>query len=143
MEKEIFPYKESRTGGAIFINTLNLAFYPTLRGPYNYSTTGINSDGHFTSPKTKWGGIFRKLDQTDFEAENIEFLEMWMMDPTLTNTNKAGGDIFFNLGNISEDILKDGRKSLENAVPLTADLSQIDQTNWGYVVKKSTGRTSL
>ncbi|QBQ40071.1 cell surface protein SprA [Sphingobacterium psychroaquaticum] len=135
LEKEIFPYKESRTGGAIFINTLNLAFYPTLRGPYNYSTTGINSDGHFTSPKTKWGGIFRKLDQTDFEAENIEFLEMWMMDPTLTNTNKAGGDIFFNLGNISEDILKDGRKSLENAVPLTADLSQIDQTNWGYVVK--------
>ncbi|WP_437920990.1 cell surface protein SprA [Sphingobacterium sp. LRF_L2] len=135
LEKEIFPYKESRTGGAIFINTLNLAFYPMLRGPYNYATTGLNSDGHFTAPKTKWGGIFRKLDQTDFEAENIEFLEMWMMDPTLTNPNKEGGDIYFNLGNISEDVLKDGRKSLENAIPLTADLSQIDQTNWGYVVK--------
>jgi len=134
-EKEIFPYKESRTGGPIFMNTLNLAFYPTLRGPYNYATTGLNSDGHFTNPRTKWGGIFRKLDQTDFEAENIEFLEMWLMDPTLTNPNKAGGDIYFNLGNISEDILKDGRRSLENAVPLTADLSQIDQTNWGYVAK--------
>lgn len=134
-EKEIFPYRESRTGGAIFVNTLNLAFYPTHRGPYNYSTTGLNSEGFFTNPTSKWGGIFRKLDQTDFEAENIEFIEMWMMDPTLTNPNKAGGDIYFNLGNISEDILKDGRKSLENALPLTADLSQIDQTNWGYVTK--------
>ncbi len=135
LEREIFPYKESRTGGAIFINTLNLAFYPTLRGPYNYSSTGINSDGEFINPLAKWGGIFRKLDQTDFEAENIEFLEMWMMDPRLTNPEKTGGDIYFNLGNISEDVLKDGRKSLENAIPLTADLSQIDQTNWGYVVK--------
>ncbi|WDF68210.1 cell surface protein SprA [Sphingobacterium oryzagri] len=135
LEREIFPYKESRTGGAIFINTLNLAYYPTLRGPYNYTTTGFDVDGHFNTPSSKWGGIFRKLDQTDFEAENIEFLEMWMMDPTLTNPDKAGGDIYFNLGNISEDVLKDGRKSLENAIPLTADLSQVDQTNWGYVVK--------
>ncbi|MFD2593737.1 T9SS outer membrane translocon Sov/SprA [Sphingobacterium griseoflavum] len=135
LEREIFPFKESRTGGAIFINTLNMAFYPMIRGPYNYATAGLNSEGRFTEPQTKWGGIFRSLDQTDFEAENIEFLEMWMMDPTLTNPGKAGGDIFFNLGNISEDVLKDGRKSLENAIPLTADLSQIDQTNWGYVVK--------
>lgn len=135
LEREIFPFKESRTGGAIFINTLNLSYYPTLRGPYNYATKNLNSDGHFTNPKTKWGGIFRKLDQTDFEAENIEFIEMWMMDPSLTNPNKSGGDVFFNLGNISEDILKDGRKALENAVPLSTDLSQVDQTNWGFVVK--------
>lgn len=135
LEREIFPFKESRTGGAIFVNTLNLSYYPTIRGPYNYTTSNLNADGHFTNPKAKWGGIFRKLDQTDFEAENIEFLEMWMMDPSLTNPNKAGGDIYFNLGNISEDVLKDGRKALENAVPLTADLSQVDQTNWGFVVK--------
>ncbi|WP_445265613.1 T9SS outer membrane translocon Sov/SprA [Sphingobacterium sp. MYb382] len=135
LEREIFPYKESRTGGAIFVNTLNLAFYPTLRGPYNYSTLNLNTDGTFNNPKNKWGGIFRKLDQTDFEAENIDFLEMWMMDPSLTNPNKIGGDIYFNIGNISEDVLKDGRKALENAVPLNGDLSQVDRTNWGLVVK--------
>lgn len=134
-EKEIFPFKESRTGGAIFVNTLNLSFYPTVRGPYNYNSTNVDSEGNFTDPKSKWGGIFRKIDQTDFEAENIEFIEMWMMDPTLTNPNKEGGDIYFNLGNISEDILKDGRKSLENGIPVGADQSQIDLTNWGKVMK--------
>lgn len=134
-EKEIFPYKESRTGGAIFVNTLNLSFYPNQRGAYNYNPAGVDSDGFFTNPKSKWGGIFRKIDQTDFESENIEFIEMWMMDPTLTNPNKEGGDLYFNLGNISEDILKDGRKSLENGIPLNGDLSQVDQTKWGKVVK--------
>jgi len=134
-EQEVFPFRESRTGGPVFLNTLNLTFYPMLRGPYNYATTGLAANGFFTDPKSKWGGIFRKLDQTDFEAENIEFIELWMMDPTLTNPGKQGGDIYFDLGNISEDILKDGRKSLENAIPVDGDLSKVDQTNWGYVAK--------
>ncbi|WP_231388244.1 cell surface protein SprA [Sphingobacterium hungaricum] len=134
-EQEIFPYKQSQTGIDGYLQTLDLAFYPTIRGPYNYATSGINSDGTLINPRTRWGGMFRKMDQTDFEAQNIEFLEMWLMDPTLTNPNKEGGDVYFNLGNISEDILKDGRKSLENGIPPSGDLSQVELTNWGYVIK--------
>lgn len=134
-EKEIFPFRDIKTGGDAFLPTLDLAFYPMQRGQYNYTTTGVNSDGTLQNPKSRWGGMFRKIDQTDFEAQNIEFLEMWMMDPLLTNPGKEGGDLYINLGNISEDILKDGRKSLENALSPTGDKSQVDQTVWGYVSK--------
>lgn len=134
-EKEIFPYKEIRTGGDAFLSTLDLAYYPNRRGPYNYTTTNIASDGMLLNPKSRWGGMFKKIDQTDFEAQNIEFLEMWMMDPTLTNPNKDGGNIYINLGNISEDILKDGRKSLENGIPANGDNTLNDQTVWGRVIR--------
>lgn len=134
-EKEVFPNKDTRSGQNEWLQTLDLAFYPTLRGPYNYTTTGINNDGTLANPKSRWGGMFRKIDNTDFEAQNIEFIEMWMMDPALTNPNKDGGDIYFNLGSISEDILKDGRKSLENSISPIGDMSQVDQTNWGRVTK--------
>lgn len=134
-EQEVFPFRDSKTGSDVFLPTLDLTYYPTLRGQYNYSSTGINPDGTLINPQTKWGGIFRKIDQTDFEAQNIEFLEMWIMDPALTNPNKAGGDIYINLGNVSEDILKDGRKSLENGMSPSGDKSQIEQTAWGNVIK--------
>lgn len=134
-EQDVFPYKEPVSGRPTPLTTLDIAYYPNKRGPYNYSTTNINNDGTLSNPKSRWAGMFRKLDQTDFEAQNIEFIEMWMMDPLLTNPNSSGGDIYINLGNISEDILKDGRKSLENAIPASGDKSLLDQTNWGYVSK--------
>ena len=133
LEQEVFPYRESTTGLPIFLSTLDLAFYPTVRGPYNYTTSGVNPDGTLANPRSRWGGMFRKIDAPDFEAQNIEFVEIWMMDPFLTNPGSQGGDLYFNLGNISEDILKDGRKAMENGMSPSGDLSQIDETNWGRV----------
>ncbi len=133
LEQEVFPFRESTTGLPIFLSTLDLAFYPTLRGPYNYATTGVNPDGTLANPRSRWGGMFRKIDAPDFEAQNIEFVEIWMMDPFLTNPDSDGGDLYLNLGNISEDILKDGRKAIENGMSPSGDLSQIDETNWGRV----------
>lgn len=133
LEQEVFPFRESTTGLPIFLSTLDLAFYPTIRGPYNYTTTGVNPDGTLANPRSRWGGMFRKIDAPDFEAQNIEFVEIWMMDPFLTNPNSGGGDLYLNLGNISEDILKDGRKAMENGMSPSGDLSQIDETNWGRV----------
>ncbi|MGV3763591.1 MAG: cell surface protein SprA [Parapedobacter sp.] len=133
LEQEVFPFRESTTGLPIFLSTLDLAFYPTVRGPYNYTTTGVNPDGTLANPRSRWGGMFRKIDAPDFEAQNIEFVEIWMMDPFLTNPNSDGGDLYLNLGNISEDILKDGRKAMENGMSPSGDLSQIDETNWGRV----------
>jgi cell surface protein SprA len=131
-EQEVFPFKEIKTGTDAFLPTLDLAYYPMLRGPYNYSTYLLDAEGKLLQPRTRWAGIFKKLEQTDFETHNIEYLDIWMMDPTLTNPNKDGGDLYINLGNLSEDILKDGRKSLENAIPAHGDKTGLDKTVWGY-----------
>nr|WP_317174035.1 cell surface protein SprA [Mucilaginibacter boryungensis] len=135
LEQEVFPYKQSVTGQALILPTFDLAFYPTVRGPYNFTATGINNDGTLQNPKTRWGGIFRKLETNDFESLNVEFIEFWMLDPFIYKPASQGGDLYFNLGNISEDILYDGRKSLENGLPVDGDLSKVDETNWGRVPK--------
>lgn len=134
-EREVFPFKDSPTGQAIILPTFDLAFYPTLRGPYNFTPNGLNPDGSLSNPRSRWGGIFRKLETNDFEALNIEFIEMWMLDPFLYNPSSPGGDVYFNLGNISEDILKDGRKSLENGLPVDGNPAKTDVTAWGRVPK--------
>lgn len=134
-EKEVFPFKESVTGLPMTLPTFDLAYYPNVRGPYNFTTTGVNPDGTLSNPRSRWGGIFRRLESNDFEALNIEFIEFWMLDPFIYKPNSTGGDLYFNLGNISEDILKDGRKSLENGLPSDSDPSKFDVTSWGRVPK--------
>ncbi|WP_139125835.1 T9SS outer membrane translocon Sov/SprA [Arcticibacter eurypsychrophilus] len=134
-EQEVFPLKQSPTGLALTLPTFDLAFYPMLRGPYNYTTTGLNQNGQLLNPKSRWGGLFRKLETTDFESLNVEFVEIWMMDPFIYKPNSEGGDLYLNLGNISEDILKDGRKSLENGLPADGGESRTDSTQWGRVPK--------
>lgn len=134
-EREVFPFKDSNTGQAIILPTMDLAFYPNVRGPYNFTTTGLNSNGTLANPRSRWGGIFRKLETNDFEALNIEFIEIWMLDPFIYNKTSPGGDLYFNLGNITEDILKDGRKSLENGLPADGNIAKTDLTAWGRVPK--------
>jgi cell surface protein SprA len=135
IEQEVFPFKQSVTGQPLTLATLNMAFYPTVRGPYNYTTTGINSDGSLQNPKTRWGGMFRKLETNDFESLNVGYIEFWVMDPFIYKPASQGGDLFFNLGSISEDVLKDGRKSLENGLPIDGATDKTDDTNWGRVSK--------
>ena len=133
IETEVFPYKQSPTGQPLPIATLDLAFYPTVRGPYNYTTNGINTDGTLQNPQKRWGGIFRGINSNDFESLNVQYIEFWVMDPFIYKPNSAGGDLYFNLGNISEDILKDGQKSLENALPPDGNPANVTQTVWGQV----------
>lgn len=135
IEQEVFPFKETSTGQSISLPTLDVAFYPTVRGPYNFTPTGFTANGALTNPRSRWGGLFRRIETNDFEALNIEFIELWVMDPNIYKPNSAGGDLYFNIGNISEDILKDGRKSLENGLPADGDASKYDETTWGRVPK--------
>jgi cell surface protein SprA len=135
LEQEVFPYKQSVTGQALILPTFDLAFYPNTRGPYNFTATSLNNDGTLQNPKARWGGIFRKLESNDFESLNVAFIEFWMLDPFIYKSGSQGGDLYFNLGNISEDILYDGRKSLENGLPVDGDLSKVDETTWGRVPK--------
>ena len=135
LETEVFPYKQSVTGQPLTLPTFDLAFYPSIRGPYNYATTGVNNDGTLANPQSRWGGIFRGISTNDFESLNVQYIEFWVMDPFIGKPNSQGGDLYFNLGNISEDILLDGRKSLENGIPVNGDASQVDTTVWGKVAK--------
>ena len=132
-EQEVFPNKELAAGETTNIYELNLAFYPDEKGPYNYDVNGLNSDGKLENPASRWGGIMRKLDYTDFETQNIETIEFWLMDPFIDNPNHSGGKLYFNLGDISEDILRDGRKFFENGLPTGNAVINVDTTIWGRV----------
>ena len=138
-ETEIFPFKESPSGIPTNIAVLNVAYYPAERGPYNYDTwpgsysAGINEDGLLSNPSTRWGGIMREIITSDFEAANIQYIKFWLMDPYVDSINHGGGDLYFNLGNISEDILRDSRKSFEHGLPGSPDIKDVDTTAWGRV----------
>jgi len=139
LETEIFPYKESPSGIANYIAVLNLGYYPDERGPYNFDTypgaysAGIDANGRLNAPETRWGGIMREVLTSDFEASNIQYIKFWLMDPFVENPDHEGGDLYFNLGNISEDILRDSRKSFEHGLPGTIEVKNVDSTAWGRV----------
>ncbi len=141
-EKYIFPNKENLKGVPTNIPVLNLAYYPNQKGPYNYETSGsahsagVNAEGYLESPETRWGGIMREITTKDFEESNIAFIDFWMMDPFIEDYEDAsGGDLYFNLGEISEDVLKDGEMAFENGLPADEnDTSRAtDTTAWGLV----------
>ncbi|UKN00888.1 cell surface protein SprA [Paracrocinitomix mangrovi] len=139
----LFPQFNPVQGTLNNIPVLDLAYYPTERGQYNYDTTSayIDADGKFTNPEDRWSGVMRALTTTNFETANIQFIQFWLLDPfnddaTQSGTvNTSGGDLYFNLGNISEDILPDSRKSFENGLPAstTFDPDDYDTTEWAVV----------
>lgn len=132
---EVFPGRELNYGESSIIQTLNLSFYPNERGPYNLDASNIDENGNLLNPEKRWGGIMRKLDNTNFESSNIEYIQFWMMDPFLDPDldNTSGGDLYFNLGELSEDILKDGLKSYENGLPIDGSDTNTKKTVWGKV----------
>ena len=129
-------------------------FDPTERGPYNFDepgtgiggySRGMSFEGKLNGPETRWGGVTRQIQNNDFEANNVEFVEFWLLSPYLDPENVGGvspladdqqGDIYFNLGSVSEDILKDSRLSYENGLPGSSRTSQDRKTSntaWGRV----------
>jgi cell surface protein SprA len=94
LETEVFPFKQSVTGQPLILPTLDLAFYPKVRGPYNYTTTGINNDGTLQNPTGNWGGIMRAISTNDFEALNVGYIEFWVLDPFINKPKSPGGDSY-------------------------------------------------
>ncbi len=137
--REIFPGRQLNYGESPLIQTLNLSFYPTERGPYNLDADNIDDKGRLLYPERRWGGIMRRLDNTNFEQSNIEYIQFWVMNPFLDpdNPNYDGGDLYINLGEISEDILKDGLKSYENGIPYDGNDQFLSETVWGRVSRQN------
>lgn len=136
--KELYPNRNqsSYSGATSTLPILNLAYYPTERGPYNLSTD-LNSDGTLNNPQQRWGGMMRKLETTDFETANVEYIEFWMLDPFIYSNQQAdaadyGGDFYINLGEVSEDVLHDGKKFFESGMPVDGSNS-FTTTQWGKI----------
>lgn len=133
LETEIFKNRESGTGFENTLSVLNLSYFPQERGPYNFDP-GISDDGKLPNPQNRWGGIMREIQTSDFETSNIEYIEFWLMDPFVLDENHPGGELYFNLGEISEDVLKDSRKFFENGLPTANNPIKVDSsTAWGKV----------
>ncbi|MFN4122383.1 MAG: cell surface protein SprA [Flavobacteriales bacterium] len=144
VETEIFPNKARPNGQVQIMPVLDIQFDPRERGPYNYDaepseySAGVAADGGLNEPRSRWGGIMRRIETTDWEAANIDYIEFWMMDPFAnqygpgTQINPGtGGDFFINIGNISEDVLKDGRQAFENGLPIDGSDENIGFSSWG------------
>ncbi len=134
--REVYPNRDVNQGESNTLSILNLAYYPNERGPYNLDPD-VDNDGHLNDPKKRWGGMMRKIDISDFETSNIQYVEFWLLDPFIYSNQRNdgktyGGDLVLNLGDVSEDILKDGKKFYESGMPVS-DASSISYTTWGKV----------
>ncbi len=148
--KELFPQKNVDFTQSTVVRTFDLAYYPQERGSYNFDATNIDSNGDLTNPQDRWAGIMRSLTTTDFEQANVEYIQFWLLDPYQHYSIKESegfpknhpissadftGELYFNLGNISEDILKDGRKMFENGLPSDGVKTPavVSQTIWSDI----------
>lgn len=134
-QREVFPERNFPQGTPTILPTLDLAYDPHVRGMYNFNTdpTDIDGSGTLLNPQKSWAGIMRRVDQNDFEAANIDYIEVWLMDPLMDNPN-IKGEILFHLGNVSEDILPDRRKAFENGLPTTVgNDAEIDTSQFGFI----------
>ena len=142
--RELYPNRDqsSYNGATSTLPVLNLSYYPQERGPYNL-TLDYNSDGTLKDPASKWGGMMRRMDiTTDFEQANIEYIEFWLLDPFIY-TRQAGtasqhsGELYINLGEVSEDVLHDGKKFYESGMPVDGT-SSFETTQWGKIPVQAT-----
>lgn len=141
-QTEIFPNRTNLQPGVVNnIITLDLSFFPNQRGSYNFENSangspgfsaGLNLDGTLKSPRSRWAGIMRAIDNNDFENSNVEFIEFWLLDPFIYN-NDNSGELYINLGNVSEDILRDSKYFFENGMVKPGSPTPIEETGWGNV----------
>jgi cell surface protein SprA len=136
---ELYPVTDVTPGQSTVVNTLDLSYFPQERGPYNFNPVAAATNS-FTETQAvdNWGGIMRSINSTNFEQANVEYIQFWMLDPYLGNPDDVEdpdntGTLEINLGEISEDILKDNRKQYENGLPAVGGTQPTFTTVWGKV----------
>jgi cell surface protein SprA len=152
---EVFP-QQAQQQIITNLQTMDIAYYPRERGMYNYNPN-LDARGRLNNDARKnWAAISRGITyDVDFDNANVQYIEFWLMDPfiktnrgtindgveTISGAARQGGDIYFNLGNISEDVMKDGaRHTFENGFPISdSDANQrpVTSTTWGRAPNSS------
>lgn len=153
-EREIFPNKQRPVGFSTEL-TFDMTYYPREKGPYNFDeyipltakdasgttivTSGTDENNKLNNPQNRWGGIMTRLNTNDFEANNVEYIDFWMLNPFLQKPDPNdqvitnGGRIYFQLGNFSEDIFKDGKQQFEHGLPTNSLNLPVDNSVFGRV----------
>ncbi len=134
---ELFPSLELAQGQSTVINTFDLTYYPQERGPYNFNPAAV-ANNLLPNPNDNFGGITRALNSTNFEQANVEYIQFWMLDPYYDPLHPEAeanlsnqGRLYFDLGEISEDILRDGAKQYENGLPDITGTQPVNNSVWG------------
>jgi cell surface protein SprA len=142
--QDIFPNRQLTPFEQSSLRPLDVTIYPRERGPYNFeiptgyaTSAGFSPNGELNLPKTRWAGFMKELNTNDFEASNIEFIEFWMLNPYMEKTDgeavSDAGQMYIDLGSISEDVMRDGRQFFENGLPTGTNNVTTDESNWGRV----------
>ncbi|MFD2935746.1 T9SS outer membrane translocon Sov/SprA [Spirosoma flavum] len=150
LPQDLFPGRSARVV-QLPESILDVSYFPSERGMYNYNTN-LDANGNLPNPRLNFGAVTRAIaSDIDFDNANIENVTFWLMDPFVPGSagvvrgsnddnkninNTSGGKLIFNLGDISEDVIKDGRYEFENGFPISADTANtrvggIATTNWG------------
>ena len=123
--RELFSSRDVTAGTPLNLNTFDLTYYPQHRGPYN-----LNPNWQNENRENMWAGITRPLAITNLVQTNVEYIEFWMMDPYADGQNNSpDGKLLMQLGNVSEDILRDGNMLYENGI--NQPDNEPEQTFWG------------
>ncbi len=147
--QEIFPNLDENIIN--FQQIFNLAYYPEERGQYNYNPNGTTDI--LPDPRSNWAGVTNAIrSEIDFDKANVEYIEFWVMDPFINSPrgniddgrgipgpNTTGGDLYFNLGSISEDVMRDSRHGFENGLPADGvenNPDAVTENEWGYVTRQ-------
>lgn len=123
--KELYNSRDFVAGEQLYTNTFDITYFPNERGPYN-----VNPNNETT--QERWAGLMRPITVSNFVNSNIEYVEFWMMDPYADGKNLGTNPkLLLQLGNVSEDVLKDGKLQYENGLPTPNVPANTTTTNWG------------
>ncbi|MDR6461217.1 cell surface protein SprA [Chryseobacterium vietnamense] len=127
---EIYNNRDFVAGEQTFTNTFDISYFPKEKGPYNVNPLAEPA-------QSRWAGIMRSISVPNFVTSNIEYVEFWMMDP-YADGKTLGTDpkLLLHLGNVSEDVLKDGKMQYENGLPTPGNPSSTTNSNWGTQPKQ-------
>lgn len=142
--QDIFPNRQLTPFEQSSLRPLDVTIFPRERGPYNFeiptgyaTSAGLNTNGELNLPQTRWAGFMKELNTNDFEASNIEFIEFWILNPFMDKVDgeavSDGGQMYIDLGSISEDVMRDGRQFFENGLPTGTNSVATDASPWGRV----------
>lgn len=135
--EELYPVTDVVPGQSTVVTTLDLSYYPQERGPYNFNPLAAATNSFTETQATQnWAGIMRAINSTNFEQTNVEYIQFWMLDPYVGNPGDAiapdnSGTLEINLGEVSEDILKDNKKQYENGLPTAGGNQPVYDSVWG------------
>jgi len=147
LPQEIFQ-RQDRENFIVNEPLFEFAFFPSERGMYNYNPN-LTQSGQLPNPRRNFGAITRAITtEVDFDRTNIDYIEFWLLDPFIqgengkvldgvfNQNNTTGGKLLINLGDISEDVMKDGRHSFENGLPADGDPTETGTNEWGRITRE-------